>query len=940
MKLNTSARSATVLWRVVNLMLVACLLFGLGALGTAGGTEESGPSIDPRTTSPRETRESTETAEDEPSVDLERSAASEGAEDAVTRIAEEPAPAREDLESADADAVPSPDPTIVRYGPSGPFTMGDMFMVEATVTVPAGTTLNYPRIREFYDRYGVEYVGGSTQIAEISGTPVSGATLTTGQQQPIVDTSPDGAKFVWRFADPIEAGASDYVFKLSYKVRLTGWNGYPEFWPVRENQQLDSSGELQWWDAGISPPPATRDINRTVHAGNAQTDIDQPRLAMYKNHSSPFTPGSAYPGWYVTFTCTIENTGFSNAEDIYWEDDLPWQLEEPMLLAVEKGSITDISPAPPPGEDIRDQVDADFCYGDPSIDFKDVSLEPDGFINVTYMVWVDAWASGPAGLAEILADGGFSVTNRADVDWSTKPGDVQGERVYNDAWWEDFHRDTDTQETFIDTTVPSFSITKDVAEGTPAISMVGDQITYDMTVTNSGPVTATVVPISDAWDNMQLEFVSATIAPDDIGDYMATWNDLSGGAGLAPGESIDFSATFKAVGGADCVKNRAFIEWLGFSNGTSVGSIDTSSLQAIDTSIQFVQVFQSNVAVAQIKIIDPAATTFVKSADPVEGTIMLPGEKITYTITGSTDVRFNAMITDTLDSSVEYVPGSIRLRSGSYEVTITDDPDDDMGGYDPSTRTVWLYYPFVPTETAGELIFDVVVRDLEFSKQGIQNTAEAYAIPIPEEIDEEIINSTSLAELAGLPDLPGIEEAEVVYVRDSNTVYHPVDPFEITKTGEDLNGGLLVPGDEILWTITVVNTGITPTTNVVVYDTVPEHTTYKADSITGAGADDSGNPDLVWNVGQMPIDGVETVSFISTVDEGTPDGTQIINQAAVESDQSFLTFSDSPTTAATDDATLLQTGQNDWLWLGLTLVAAGLGTALTLGGRKWLKHSE
>ena len=55
----------------------------------------------------------------------------------------------------------------------------------------------------------------------------------------------------------------------------------------------------------------------------------------------------------------------------------------------------------------------------------------------------------------------------------------------------------------------------------------------------------------------------------------------------------------------------------------------------------------------------------------------------------------------------------------------------------------------------------------------------------------------------------------------------------------------------------MTNTGITPTTNVVVYDTVPEHTTYKAGSIAGAGADDSANPDLVWNIGQMPVDGVE-----------------------------------------------------------------------------------
>ena len=76
------------------------------------------------------------------------------------------------------------------------------------------------------------------------------------------------------------------------------------------------------------------------------------------------------------------------------------------------------------------------------------------------------------------------------------PGDVQGEREYKDDWWEDSTR-TPTGAS-IDTAVPSFTLSKDVAEGTPEISIVGDKVTYDMTITNSGPVTATVVPISDA----------------------------------------------------------------------------------------------------------------------------------------------------------------------------------------------------------------------------------------------------------------------------------------------------------------------------------------------------------------------------------------------------------------------------------------------------------
>ena len=83
------------------------------------------------------------------------------------------------------------------------------------------------------------------------------------------------------------------------------------------------------------------------------------------------------------------------------------------------------------------------------------------------------------------------------------------------------------------------------------------------------------------------------------------------------------------------MKNRAFIDWIGFSSGTC--RLDDKSFMEPTNVHPVPAVFQGNLAVAEITVIDPATTTFVKSADPVEGTIMLPGEKITYTISGETE---------------------------------------------------------------------------------------------------------------------------------------------------------------------------------------------------------------------------------------------------------------------------------------------------------------
>jgi uncharacterized repeat protein (TIGR01451 family) len=49
--------------------------------------------------------------------------------------------------------------------------------------------------------------------------------------------------------------------------------------------------------------------------------------------------------------------------------------------------------------------------------------------------------------------------------------------------------------------------------------------------------------------------------------------------------------------------------------------------------------------------------------------------------------------------------------------------------------------------------------------------------------------------------------------------------------------GKVVPGNEVVWTITAVNTCTEPTDNVVVANPVPEQMTYVAGSAMGTGAD-------------------------------------------------------------------------------------------------------
>jgi uncharacterized repeat protein (TIGR01451 family) len=64
---------------------------------------------------------------------------------------------------------------------------------------------------------------------------------------------------------------------------------------------------------------------------------------------------------------------------------------------------------------------------------------------------------------------------------------------------------------------------------------------------------------------------------------------------------------------------------------------------------------------------------------------------------------------------------------------------------------------------------------------------------------------------------------------------------EIVEQGQKvkrlLPAGKVVPGDEVVWTITATNVCQTPADNVVIANPVPEHMTYVAGSATGTGAD-------------------------------------------------------------------------------------------------------
>ncbi len=143
----------------------------------------------------------------------------------------------------------------------------------------------------------------------------------------------------------------------------------------------------------------------------------------------------------------------------------------------------------------------------------------------------------------------------------------------------------------------------------------------------------------------------------------------------------------------------------------------------------------------------------------------------------------------------------------------------------------------------------------------------------------------------------------------STTLYVPIITPNLVKTATNLNGGPLLPGDVIRWTMSMNNTGQDTGINLVLNDTIPANTTYKANSLNiisganaGAKTDVAGDDQAektgtltnaapvifrlgagatATNGGSLPFGASTSLSFDTTLNPGVSAGTQISNTANI-----------------------------------------------------------
>ncbi len=126
-------------------------------------------------------------------------------------------------------------------------------------------------------------------------------------------------------------------------------------------------------------------------------------------------------------------------------------------------------------------------------------------------------------------------------------------------------------------------ITKTITSGPGSVN-IGDNITFQITVQNTGGIAIATLPLEDTFSAACFEYVSSTPTPDGTGAGTIFWSDITGAGSLAGGSSIVINVTMKVVGGCSPADNTAKADFAEDANGGSVpsssGSVSRTTVAA------------------------------------------------------------------------------------------------------------------------------------------------------------------------------------------------------------------------------------------------------------------------------------------------------------------------------------------------------------------------
>jgi uncharacterized repeat protein (TIGR01451 family) len=298
-----------------------------------------------------------------------------------------------------------------------------------------------------------------------------------------------------------------------------------------------------------------------------------------------------------------------------------------------------------------------------------------------------------------------------------------------------------------------------------------------------------------------------------------------------------------------------------------------------------------------------------------------------YDSTTASNLYSNPLDTDTAGFTTTDF-GALRVtRLGQRTTSLSARTSDTLADLQNTT-----YAAGAPTLVNGALLgdFDPLVDSAErFLQYRVEIAADetmpdinAYAAPdiftdAVEEISLDVFQRPNLFQTLAVPvELTATDATvritDVTFTQDpisQEVTYDLTSALDETqKIVVDENGGEVLPGDQLDYRIEVRNSASIPLTQVTVTDEIPLGTEYLAGSIFGTGATDSGLPTLQWNLGTLDPGELEVIGFSVIVRPDIGQGSEILNQAFINSYETGVIPSDNPVTPLRRDPTILPVG--------------------------------
>lgn len=767
-----------------------------------------------------------------------------------------------DLMDSDSATVTVSQPSLTKTTlfPQAFYAIGESATFRLRVGVPVGSETNFV-ITDVLDP-GLSFVSGSLAVTVPPGMSSTNSPLTEANPS-FFNYDAGTGTLTFDFGDITVPTAGQIT--ITYATTIDN---------VLSNQDgvfLDNTATLTFDDPNnpggtITVGPVTNDT---------PVRVGEPNLTMTKSITAGAVGSDA--GDTVSWEVVIQNTGNTTAYQLDWSDVLPNGLFQITNVAVSttgnvflNGTATPVTTAHAHVKtttNTNDTIDlADTGFGDAA---DTIQMDAGASLTVTF----DSVVMNTVTPGQVLTNdtrASYTSLVGGGRDNSTNPGNVDDD---DDTDLNNYEESATQSLTIaaaiaIDKTIsrttwavgeePVWVIRVDVIEGTTPALQVTDILPAGLTYL-SHTISFGNMGMSPSNPSYNTRLGTGQTVQFDFGDLLnpANGNSADDFIRIEITTRVDNvlanqNGTVLTNGGPPGSGSEVFVEY-----DTPATRVDFDS----DGGTPGIQG-------RDITVVEPELNV-TKTAVPASQSL---GDVVTFTVTiqhlaSSTADAFDLVLDDTLPAGLTYVAGSATLPPG----------DVTVAGQNLQFRISSL---------------PVATGTTSFSYQATVDPTAVVDLPISNNLR---MTWASIPGATGAPDSgrngsDGVGGLNDYADSDSATVTPTTSAFiDATKTVADLNGGDVLPGDTLEYTVVLNNTN-GAVSGVVFTDTVPAQTTYVAGSLAlgtcppGAVPNDSGAPDLVVNVGAMNPGESCTITFQVTVNAGVATGTVISNQGSVDSD--------------------------------------------------------